>query len=183
MNDEIERLRHAATAALLSPPRRAHRGERVLHLRPGLARGVRGADPARRYKGTEIPLEFAMQRLVDIQYQRNQVSRARGTFRVQGDTLEVFPPYEQIGYRIEWWGDTVAADHAVRPADRRDRRTSSPRPRSSRPRTTWRRDERMKRALVTIEEELHERLARARVDRASCWRPSGCGCARPTTWR
>ena len=52
-------------------------------------------------------MEFAIQRLVDIQYQRNQVSRARGTFRVTGDTLEVFPPYEQSGYRIEWWGDEV----------------------------------------------------------------------------
>ena len=60
----------------------------------------------RPYRGTDIPLEFAMQRLVDIQYQRNNVSRARGTFRVQGDTLEVFPPYETTGYRIEWWGDT-----------------------------------------------------------------------------
>ena len=46
VNDEIERLRHAATAALLSPARRPHRGERLVHLRPGLARGVRGADPA-----------------------------------------------------------------------------------------------------------------------------------------
>jgi excinuclease ABC subunit B len=113
----------------------------------------------RPYKGTEIPLEFAMQRLVDIQYSRNNVSRARGTFRVQGDTLEVFPPYEQTGYRVEWWGDTVEkiskfdpvtgeivddqiVDLTVFPASHY---VAS--------------EDRMKRALVTIEDELHERLA------------------------
>ena len=59
------------------------------------------------YRGTEVPMDFAMQRLVDIQYQRNQVSRSRGTFRVTGDTLEVFPPYEKAGYRAfgEVFGD------------------------------------------------------------------------------
>src|ERR1041384_8631149 len=54
--------------------------------------------------GVPLPQEFAMQRLVDIQYQRNNASRARGTFRVQGDTLEGFPPYEQIGYPTEGGG-------------------------------------------------------------------------------
>ncbi len=106
-----------------------------------------------------MPLDFALQRLVDIQYQRNQVSRARGTFRVTGDTLEVFPTYETSGYRIEWWGDTVErislfdpltgeivkddiVDHTIFPASHY---VAS--------------EDRMKRALVTIEEELHERLA------------------------
>src|SRR3989442_640263 len=99
-----------------------------------------------------------MQRLVDIEYQRNQVSRARGTFRVTGDTLEVFPPYEQAGYRIEWWGDSVErisqfdpttgeivkddiVDHTTFPASHY---VAS--------------EDRMKHAVVTIEEELHERL-------------------------
>ncbi len=101
-----------------------------------------------------------MQRLVDIQYQRNNVSRARGTFRVQGDTLEVFPPYEQPAIRIEWWGDTVEKISAVRPRSRaRSSTATSSTSRSSPPRTTWPREERMKRALVTIEEELAERLA------------------------
>ena len=62
-----------------------------------------------------------MQRLVDIQYQRNQVSRARGTFRVQGDMLEVFPPYEETGYPDRVVGRHDRADHAVRPAHRRGR--------------------------------------------------------------
>ena len=93
----------------------------------------------RPYRGTDIPLEFAMQRLVDIQYQRNNVSRARGTFRVQGDTLEVFPPYDTTGYRIEWWGDTIEKHHEVRSGHRRARsRTTSSTSRCSRPPTTWR---------------------------------------------
>jgi excinuclease ABC subunit B len=96
--------------------------------------------------------------LVDIQYKRNQVSRARGTFRVTGDTLEVFPPYEQAGYRIEWWGDEVQrismfdpltgeivkddiVDHTTFPASHY---VAS--------------DDRMKQAIVTIEDELHRRL-------------------------
>jgi len=105
----------------------------------------------------DLPLDFAIQRLVDIQYQRNNVSRARGTFRVQGDTVEVFPAYEQIGYRIEWWGDTIEritrfdpltgelldelAETMIYPASHY---VAS--------------EERMKRALVTIEEELGDRL-------------------------
>ena len=106
VNDEIERLRHAATAALLS------RRDVLIVASVSCIYGLGSPEEyegqiLRPYKGTEIPLEFAMQRLVDIQYQRNQVSRARGTFRVTGDTLEVFPPYEQIGTRIEWWGDTI----------------------------------------------------------------------------
>ena len=120
-------------------------------------------------------MEFAMQRLVDIQYQRNQVSRARGTFRVTGDTLEVFPPYEKSGYRIEWWGDTVERISQFDPTtgeivkdDIVDHTTF--------PATHYvAGEERMKQALVTIEEELHERLEWLTI-RASCWRRSGCGC-------
>ena len=158
VNEEIERLRHSATAALLS------RNDVIIVASVSAIYGLGSPDEyegqlLRVYRGTEVPMEVAMQRLVDIQYQRNQVSRARGTFRVTGDTLEVFPPYEQAGYRIEWWGDEVQrismfdpltgeivkddiVDHTTFPASHY---VAS--------------DERMKRAIVTIEEELHERLA------------------------
>jgi excinuclease ABC subunit B len=158
INDEIERLRHSATAALLG------RRDVLIVASVSCIYGLGSPEEyegqiLRPYKGTEIPLEFAMQRLVDIQYSRNNVSRARGTFRVQGDTLEVFPPYDQTGYRIEWWGDTVEkiskfdpvtgeivddqiVDLTVFPASHY---VAS--------------EDRMKRALVTIEDELHERLA------------------------
>jgi excinuclease ABC subunit B len=158
VNEEIERLRHSATAALLS------RRDVLIVASVSCIYGLGSPEEyegqiLRLYRGTEVPLDFALQRLVDIQYQRNQVSRARGTFRVTGDTLEVFPTYETSGYRIEWWGDTVErislfdpltgeivkddiVDHTIFPASHY---VAS--------------EDRMKRALVTIEEELHERLA------------------------
>jgi excinuclease ABC subunit B len=158
VNDEIERLRHSATAALLG------RRDVLIVASVSCIYGLGSPEEyegqiLRPYKGTEIPLEFAMQRLVDIQYSRNNVSRARGTFRVQGDTLEVFPPYDQTGYRVEWWGDTIEkisrfdpvtgeivddaiVDLMIFPASHYVAG-----------------EERMKRAIVTIEEELHQRLA------------------------
>src|SRR6187551_2185201 len=158
INEEIERLRHSATAALLS------RDDVIIVASVSAIYGLGSPEEyegqlLRVYRGTEVPMEFAMQRLVDIQYQRNQVSRARGTFRVTGDTLEVFPPYEQAGYRIEWWGDEVQkismfdpltgeivtddiVDHTTFPASHY---VAS--------------EDRMKHAIVTIEEELHQRLA------------------------
>ncbi|MGZ4132355.1 MAG: excinuclease ABC subunit UvrB [Actinomycetota bacterium] len=158
VNEEIERLRHSATAALLS------RRDVLIVASVSCIYGLGSPEEyegqiLRLYRGTEVPLDFALQRLVDIQYQRNQVSRARGTFRVTGDTLEVFPTYETSGFRIEWWGDTVErislfdpltgeivkddiVDHTIFPASHY---VAS--------------EDRMKQALVTIEQELHERLA------------------------
>ena len=157
INDEIERLRHAATAALLS------RRDVLIVASVSCIYGLGSPEEyegqiLRPYKGTEIPLEFAMQRLVDIQYQRNQVSRARGTFRVTGDTLEIFPPYEQIGTRIEWWGDTVERVSQFDPLTGEivgELTEITIYPASHYVAS----DERMKRALVTIEEELQQRLA------------------------
>ena len=158
VNEEIERLRHSATAALLG------RRDVLIVASVSCIYGLGSPEEyegqiLRPYKGTEIPLEFAMQRLVDIQYSRNNVSRARGTFRVQGDTLEVFPPYDQTGYRIEWWGDTVEKISKFDPVtgeiidDKIVDLTVFP---ASHYVAS---EEQMKRALVTIEEELHERLA------------------------
>jgi excinuclease ABC subunit B len=87
------------------------------------------------------------------------VSRARGTFRVNGDTLEVFPPYEQAGYRIEWWGDTVEKITRFDPITG-EVIDSEIRDLTIFPASHYvASDDRMKRALVTIEEELQERLA------------------------
>ncbi|MGZ6545789.1 MAG: excinuclease ABC subunit UvrB [Actinomycetota bacterium] len=157
VNDEIERLRHAATAALLS------RRDVLIVASVSCIYGLGSPEEyegqiLRPYKGTEIPLEFAMQRLVDIQYQRNQVSRARGTFRVTGDTLEIFPPYDQVGTRIEWWGDTVERVSQFDPLTGEivgELTEITIYPASHYVAS----DERMKRALVTIEEELLQRLA------------------------
>ena len=48
-----------------------------------------------------------LRHLVDIQYERNDMNLVRGTFRVRGDTLEIFPAYEEIAVRVEFWGDEV----------------------------------------------------------------------------
>jgi excinuclease ABC subunit B len=61
----------------------------------------------RLHKDVQLDRDFAIQRLVDIQYDRNQVTLSRGKFRVQGDTLEVQPAYEETAYRVEFWGDQV----------------------------------------------------------------------------
>ena len=158
INEEIERLRHSATAALLS------RRDVLIVASVSAIYGLGSPEEyegqlLRVYRGTDIPLEVAIQRLVDVQYQRNQVSRARGTFRLNGDTLEIFPTYETAGYRIEWWGDTVERISQFDPTtgevvrdDIVDHTTF--------PATHYvASEDRMKQAIVTIEEELVERLA------------------------
>ena len=59
------------------------------------------------HKAVPIDRDWAIQRLVDIQYQRNQAILSRGKFRVHGDTIEIHPAYDETALRIEWWGDTV----------------------------------------------------------------------------
>jgi excinuclease ABC subunit B len=158
INEEIERLRHSATAALLS------RRDVLIVASVSCIYGLGSPEEyegqiLRTYKGTGVPFEFALQRLVDIQYQRNQMSRARGTFRVTGDTVEIFPPYEQLGYRIEWWGDTIERISSFDPTTgeivKDDIVDNTIFPASHYVAS----EDRMKQALVTIEEELHERLA------------------------
>jgi excinuclease ABC subunit B len=157
VNDEIERLRHSATSSLLS------RRDVLIVASVSCIYGLGSPEEyegqiLRPYRGTDVPQEFAMHRLVDIQYKRNNVSRARGTFRVNGDTLEVFPPYEQAGYRIEWWGDTVEKITRFDPITG-EVIDSEIRDLTIYPASHYvASDDRMKRALVTIEEELHERL-------------------------
>jgi excinuclease ABC subunit B len=158
VNDEIERLRHSATAALLS------RRDVLIVASVSCIYGLGSPEQyegqlLRTVRGTDLPMEFAMQRLVDIQYQRNNVSRARGTFRVQGDTLEVFPSYEQVGYRIEWWGETIERISRFDPLTG-ELLTDTIADLTTFPASHYvASDDRMAHALVTIEEELRERLA------------------------
>jgi excinuclease ABC subunit B len=106
VNDEIERLRHSATAALLS------RRDVLIVASVSCIYGLGTPEEymgqvLRVIKGVPLDRDFAIQRLVGIQYQRNQASMARGRFRVQGDTIEVHPSYEETVLRIELWGDQV----------------------------------------------------------------------------
>ena len=106
INDEIDRLRHAATAALLT------REDVIIVASVSAIYGMGspehyGGQLLRLVRGVEFPLAESIKRLVNIQYDRNEVNLTRGTFRVRGDTLEVFPTYDETVVRIEYWGDDV----------------------------------------------------------------------------
>ena len=106
VNDEIDRLRHAATSALLV------RRDVIIVASVSAIYGLGSPDQyegqlLRLIKGVEFPMQAALERLVNLQYERNEVSLTRGKFRVRGDTLEVFSAYEQTVARIEYFGDEV----------------------------------------------------------------------------
>ncbi len=106
INDEIDRLRHAATAALLT------REDVIIVASVSAIYGMGspehyGGQLLRLVQGVEFPLDESIKRLVNIQYDRNEVNLTRGTFRVRGDTLEIFPTYDETVVRIEYWGDEV----------------------------------------------------------------------------
>ncbi|HSQ38434.1 MAG TPA: DEAD/DEAH box helicase family protein, partial [Acidimicrobiia bacterium] len=106
INDEIERLRHSATAALLT------RGDVIIVASVSAIYGLGSPEQyrgqlLRLVLGVEYPLGDAVRRLVDIQYERNEVNLTRGRFRLRGDTLEVFPSYEETIARVEYFGDQV----------------------------------------------------------------------------
>ncbi|MGA9278390.1 DEAD/DEAH box helicase family protein, partial [Ilumatobacter sp.] len=106
INDEIDRLRHSATAALLT------RRDVIIVASVSAIYGLGSPEQyegqlLRLIKGVELPLDFAVRRLVDIQYERNEVNLVRGRFRLRGDTLEIFPSYEESVYRVEYFGDEV----------------------------------------------------------------------------
>ena len=106
INDEIERLRHSATSALQS------RRDVIIVASVSCIYGLGSPEQyagqiLRVIKGVPLDRDWAIQRLVDIQYHRTTQSLARGRFRVRGDTLEIHPAYEETILRVEWWGDTV----------------------------------------------------------------------------
>ena len=65
--------------------------------------------------GQEFDRDQLLRRLVDIQYSRNDMAFARGTFRVRGDTLEIIPAYEELAVRIEFFGDEVERLYYLHP--------------------------------------------------------------------
>ncbi len=106
VNDEIDRLRHAATSGLLT------RSDVIIVASVSAIYGLGSPEQyeghlLRLVKGVDFSLNDAKRRLVSIQYDRNDMTLLRGSFRAKGDTLEVFPAYEETVLRIEYWGDTV----------------------------------------------------------------------------
>jgi excinuclease ABC subunit B len=106
INDEIDRLRHSATSALLS------RRDVVIVASVSCIYGLGSPEEyeihlLRLRVGTEYAERDIARRLVDMAYERNDFNFARGKFRVRGDTIDVFPAYEESAFRIELFGDTV----------------------------------------------------------------------------
>ncbi len=106
INEEVERLRHSATNSLLT--RRDVIVVSTVSCIYGLGTPQEYVDRMLRLRvGMEMDRDEVLRRLVQIQYTRNDLSFTRGTFRVRGDTLEIFPVYEEMAVRVEFFGDEV----------------------------------------------------------------------------
>ncbi len=106
INEEVEKLRHAATSALLS------RRDIVVVASVSCIYGIGSpADYAGMAvfldKQKEMDRDQVIYALIDIQYDRNDYELSRGTFRVRGDALDIFPPYADNPLRVEFWGDEI----------------------------------------------------------------------------
>src|SRR5688572_27674187 len=100
INEEVERLRHSATNALLT--RRDVVVVATVSCIYGLGTPQEYVERALKIKvGESIERDQLLRKLVDVQYTRNDLSFTRGTFRVRGDTVEVFPVYEELAVRME----------------------------------------------------------------------------------
>ena len=157
INDEIDRLRHSATAGLLT------RRDTIVVASVSCIYGMGNPEE---YKGQLLDLSVGvdydmrsiLRRLVDLQFDRNDMTLGRGKFRVRGDTIEVHPSYEETVLRIEMFGDTVDRLTMIDPLTGE---TLSDLPRTQVfPATHYvAGDERMRKAVIGIEAELQERLA------------------------
>ena len=106
INEEVEKLRHAATSALLS--RRDVIVVASVSCIYGIGSPMDYAGMAVFVdKQKEMDRDQVIHELIDIQYDRNDYEQKRGTFRVRGDALDVFPPYADHPVRIEFWGDEI----------------------------------------------------------------------------
>jgi excinuclease ABC subunit B len=106
INEEVERLRHSATNSLLT--RRDVIVVSTVSCIYGLGTPQEYVDRMVNLRvGQEFDRDTLLRRLVEIQYTRNDMAFTRGTFRVRGDTLEVFPVYEELAIRVEFFGDEI----------------------------------------------------------------------------
>jgi excinuclease ABC subunit B len=157
INDDVERLRHSATMSLLT------RRDVVVVASVSCIYGLGTPQEYLNQSihvpvGGEIGRDALLRALVDIQYTRNDLAFARGTFRVRGDTVEVIPAYEELGVRIDFFGDEVESLYYLHPLTGEVVR-EVPELRIF-PATHYvAGPERMERAISGIESELEERLA------------------------
>ncbi len=114
VNDDVERLRHSATMNLLS--RRDTIVVSSVSCIYGLGTPQSYLDRSTRLAvGDEVDRDTFLRALVDVQYTRNDVAFARGTFRVRGDTVEIIPAYEELAIRVEFFGDEIDSLYYLHP--------------------------------------------------------------------
>ena len=114
INEDVERLRHAATSTLLS--RRDVVVVASVSCIYGLGTPQSYLDRSVSLDvGSQVDRDALLRALVDVQYTRNDVAFSRGTFRVRGDTVEIIPAYEELAVRIEFFGDEVEALYYLHP--------------------------------------------------------------------
>jgi excinuclease ABC subunit B len=118
INDEIDRLRHSATKSLLT------RRDTIVVASVSCIFGIGSPDDYQESVlslrvGETIKRSEILRKLTSMQYQRNDIDFFRGKFRVRGDTVEVFPAYGNIAYRIALWGDKIEGLYEFNPVNGR----------------------------------------------------------------
>jgi excinuclease ABC subunit B len=162
INDEIDRMRHSATRSLLE------RRDVVVVASVSCIYGIGAPETYKEMhlslrEGDTLDRDEIVRRLVAVQYERNDYDFHRGTFRVRGDVVEIFPANEEShALRVELWGDVVDAIHRIDPLkgavlERLPEVHVYPASHYVTP------AEQLDRAMVTIQEELGERLAFLKV--------------------
>ncbi len=163
INDVIDKMRHSATRSLLT------RRDVLIVASVSCIYGLGSPDEYESMHvffrvDMEYPLEELQRRLVYMLYERNDFSFHRGTFRVRGDVVDIFPVYEEdMALRLEFFGETIEAISLVDPLrgrvlERMEEYTVYPGSHFVTSR------ERLNRAIETIKEELRERLVRLREE-------------------
>ena len=114
VNEEIDRLRMSATRALFE------RRDVIVVASVSCIYGL--GDPDAYYgllffiePGARMSREVLLQKLVEVQYERSDINFQRGSFRVRGDVVEIYPSYQDLAYRIELWGDEIDSISTIDP--------------------------------------------------------------------
>jgi excinuclease ABC subunit B len=162
INDDIDKLRHSATHSLLERP------DVIIVASVSCIYGLGSPEAYQGMllvleQGMDIPRDEVLRRLVEIQYERNDIDFHRGTFRVRGDVVEIFPPYEEErALRVEFFGDQIEAIAAVDPL--RGKKIKEIKRIAVYPGSHYvTTRENLKRAIVDIWTELGERLGELRA--------------------
>ncbi|MBI1862204.1 MAG: excinuclease ABC subunit UvrB [Deltaproteobacteria bacterium] len=165
INDQIDQLRHSATRSLLS------RRDVIIVASVSCIYGLGSPEQYREMviaikKGEEFRRDNLLLHLVEIQYERNDIDFHRGTFRVRGDVVEIFPAFEEnLAYRVHFWGDEVEKIEKMDPLTGRTVETLDHLDIYPGSHYVTERDQ-LTKAIKSIQEELRERLTQLKTSNA-----------------